>query len=98
MSTANLLGHEAAMTSGEAGAQWAKTIHPGHVVQFYADDAFLVDELSKYIGSALAAGEGAIVIATKAHRDGITQRLKARGMDPAHAIAQGRYIALDAAE
>jgi signal transduction histidine kinase len=98
MSTANLLGHETASTSGETGAQLEKAIHSRHVVQFYADDAFLVDELSKYIGSALAAGEGAIVIATKAHRDGITQRLKARGMDPAHAVAQGRYLALDAAE
>jgi signal transduction histidine kinase len=70
----------------------------GHVVQFYSDDAFLVDELSKYIGSALGAGDGAIVIATKAHRDGIAHRLKARGMDPTCAVAQGRYIALDAAE
>jgi signal transduction histidine kinase len=98
MSAANLLGPELLTASAFVGAQGERTIPAGHVVQFYSDDAFLVDELSKYIGSALGAGDGAIVIATKAHRDGISQRLKARGMDPTRAVAQGRYIALDAAE
>jgi signal transduction histidine kinase len=99
MSTANFPGHEVLEPIAHGGsAPQENAIHARHVVQFYADDAFLVDELSRYIGSALAAGDGAIVIATKAHRDGISQRLKARGMDPTHAIALGRYISLDAAE
>src|SRR5271166_1385719 len=98
MSTANFPGNGVPAPSPCNGAQWEGTIHARHVVQFYADDSFLVDELSRYIGSALAAGDGAIVIATKAHRDGITHRLKARGMDPSHAVAQGRHISLDAGE
>jgi signal transduction histidine kinase len=99
MSTANFPDHKVVAPSAYGGSsQWDHAVHPGHVVQFYADDAFLVDELSRYIGSALAAGDGAIVIATKAHRDGIAQRLRARGMDPSHAVAHGRYVALDAAE
>ncbi len=38
------------------------------------------------------------MIATKAHRDGLTQRLKTQGVDTAGPIEQGRYILLDAAE
>lgn len=97
MSTANFPGAET-LSPAVCDGPWEKTVDPRHVVQFYGDDAFLVDELSKYIGTALAAGDGAVVIATRAHRDGIAQRLIARGMDPARPIAQGRYITLDAAE
>jgi signal transduction histidine kinase len=72
--------------------------HWDHTVQFYAEDSSLLDELSRFIGAELLAGEVAIVIATKPHRDGLTQRLHSRGFDTATAIEQGRYIALDAAE
>ncbi|HXZ30793.1 MAG TPA: MEDS domain-containing protein, partial [Terriglobales bacterium] len=72
--------------------------HHVHTVQFYTDGAFLLDELSRFIGSALVAGDAAVVIATKAHREGLAQRLQSRGLDIARAIEQGRYIALDAAE
>lgn len=69
-----------------------------HVVQFYGQDSFLLDELSRFIGTALGAGEAALVIATKEHRDELARRLKAWGLDTAMVIAQGRYISLDAAE
>ena len=45
-----------------------------HSVQFYDDDAYLLDELGRFIGSALDAGDAGIVIATQAHRDGLTLR------------------------
>lgn len=70
----------------------------GHAVQFYDDDHFLLDALGRFVGSALEAGDAAIVIATEAHRDGLAQRLKARGVDAALALSQGRYVALDAAD
>ena len=69
-----------------------------HAVQFYGDEAFLLDELSRFIGSALTAGDAAIVVATQPHRDGLAHRLQAHGLDIAHAAAQGRYVALDAEE
>lgn len=72
--------------------------HLAHTVQFYGEDAFLLDELSRFIGTALGAGDAALVIATRVHRDGLAQRLKARGLDTARASEQGRYVALDAAE
>src|ERR1700730_956193 len=72
--------------------------HTGHRVQFYADDSFLLDGLSRFIGTALGAGDAAIVLATPAHREALEQRLQARGLSTAKLIRQGRYITADAAE
>lgn len=69
-----------------------------HLVQFYEDDAFLLDELCPYIGSALGAGDSCVVIATEAHRTELARRLAEFGFDVAIAARQGRYVALDAAE
>src|SRR5579863_925127 len=79
-------------------AHWSDYDHSAHVVQFYGEDGFLLDELSRFIGTALGAGEAAVVIATREHREGLAARLNAWGLDTTRAIAQGRYIALDAAE
>lgn len=70
---------------------------PSHSVQFYADDAMLVDEVSHFIDAALEAGAAAVILATADHREGLAQRLLARGVDLAQAAAQGRYLILDAA-
>ena len=69
-----------------------------HDVQFYADDAFLLDSLTRFTGESLELGGAAIVVATKAHRDGLSQRLQAGGVSLAAATQQGRYLALDAAQ
>src|SRR5207249_2799657 len=69
-----------------------------HSVQFYGDDPFLLDEVSRFIGSALGAGDAGVVIATQEHQCELARRLKARGLDITLAIAQERYIALDAEE
>jgi PAS domain S-box-containing protein len=69
-----------------------------HSVQFYGDDSFLLDGLGRFVGAALGAGDASIVIATKAHRSGLTQRLQTCGLDTTLAVQQGRYITLDAAE
>src|ERR1700704_4349552 len=71
--------------------------HTGHSVQFYAHDSFLLDGLSRFIGTALGAGDAAIVLATPAHREALERRLQARGLSTAKSIRQGRYIVLDAA-
>lgn len=69
-----------------------------HSVQFYSDDPFLIDALSRFIGAALGAGDAGIVIATESHRSQLAERLAARGVDVNLAVEQGRYIALDAAQ
>jgi signal transduction histidine kinase len=82
----------------QAPVSRSANIRSAHVVQFYAQDSFLLDELARFIGSALEAGDAALVIATRAHRDGLAQLLSARGLDATKATADGRYIVLDAAE
>lgn len=69
-----------------------------HEVQFYARDEYLLDRVIAFIAPALKSGCSAIVVATKAHRDGIARRLEATGVGLSDAVEQGRYVARDAAE
>src|SRR5882762_835861 len=70
----------------------------GHEVQFYSRDEYLLESVVAFIGPSLKSGGSAIVVGTKAHRDGVVQRLEAGGVGLAEAVEQGRYIARDAAE
>ncbi len=79
-------------------AQWHDHDSHGHVVQFYTEDAALLRTISRFLGTALGAGDAAVVIATKAHRDGLIHQLKSRGLNVSGAVRQGRFIAVDAAE
>jgi DNA-binding NarL/FixJ family response regulator len=69
-----------------------------HNAGFYSDDRFLLDGLTQFIGTALKAGDAAILVATESHRERLLPRLQAYGLDIANAIEQGRFIALDAAK
>jgi signal transduction histidine kinase len=77
---------------------WHEHDRSSHVVQFYANEDFFLDALARFVGTALGGGDAAIVVATKAHRNGLLEKLAARGLDVTAATQQGRYIALDAAE
>lgn len=79
-------------------ADWSAMGETEHFVQFYEADGFLLNSLSGFIGTALEAGEGAVVVATKAHRDGLDELLCANGLDLATASNSGHYVSLDAAE
>lgn len=68
-----------------------------HNVGFYFDDRNFLDDLTRFIGTALNAGNAAIAVATEAHREGLLPRLQAHGVDIVKAMEQRRYIALDAA-
>ncbi len=89
--SSSLKGYEFIDTSGE------KAPHR-HEVLFYSNDTILLDRLTRFIATALKAGNAAIVLATKSHRDSLLQRLKAEGVDTDSALQQGTYISLDAAD
>jgi PAS domain S-box-containing protein len=72
--------------------------YTAHVVHFYREDDALLDELSRYLGSALANGDAAVALATQGHLDTLARKLKAKGLDVARVIAQGRYQSLEASE
>src|SRR6266849_4327562 len=57
--------------------QWSEMDMSEHFVQFYETDEFLLDSVSGFIGAGLGAGAACIVIATKAHREGLEERLRA---------------------
>jgi len=96
MSTAKIPGIDS--TSVPPNGQIPGHDHSGHSVQFYSQDTFLLDGLSRFVGTALVAGDAAIVLATRAHREGLESRLQVHGLNTARAASQGRYIVLDAAE
>ena len=66
-------------------------------VQFYGQDTALLDNVSRFFGSALGADDASVVVATESHRIRLAERLKSRGLDVALAANQGRCVALDAA-
>lgn len=79
-------------------SDWTAMSDTDHFVQFYEADGFLLNSLSGFISSAINSGNSAIVIATKEHRDGLDELLRANGLDLTNAKGGGRYVSLDAAE
>ena len=78
--------------------QWSDMDTAEHFVQFYETDEFLLDSVSGFIGAGLGAGAACIVIATKAHRESLEERLRAIGFDVAVVSTRGAYFTLDADE
>ena len=73
-------------------------INSDHFVQFYENEKFLINSLTKYIRTGLNRGEACIVIATKYHRISLDKHLVSNGLNIEKARADGQYICLDAAE
>jgi PAS domain S-box-containing protein len=69
-----------------------------HVVHFYEEDSSLVQELSLLVGTALVSGDAVIVVASETHRNALAQGLRARGLEVATALAEGRYVPLDSSQ
>jgi len=79
-------------------SDWSDMGEDEHFVQFYESDGFLLNSLSGFIGSAINSGVPAVVVATKPHRDGLDELMRANSVDVTNALASGKYIALDAEE
>lgn len=84
---------ESALTSGDAELNVGD-----HFVQMYESDRFLIRSLTTFIERGLRAGDAAIVVATGNVRDGVETALRDAGCDVDAATADGRYVALDAAD
>jgi CheY-like chemotaxis protein len=69
-----------------------------HELQFYPDDAVLLERLTRFIAGALKGGNPAIVVATEPHRNRLFQKLNDQGVDVDAAIQQGVYVLWDAAD
>jgi len=71
---------------------------PEHILEFYSDDNILLDGWESLISNAVETGDAAICVVTKAHADGLAERLKRHSPKVTAASEQGRYITLDAGE
>jgi hypothetical protein len=80
-----------------AGTEHATVDPAQHAVRFYGSAGELPDRVSRYLGTALAAGETAIIVATPGHRREVEAQL-AGDCDVEAARVRGRYIPLNAAE
>lgn len=69
-----------------------------HSVQFYSDDDYLIAQVTRAIGVALISGEAAVVIATPPHREELEKSFVSNVPGFYDAVAEGRYVAMDAAE
>jgi PAS domain S-box-containing protein len=68
-----------------------------HLVQFYEDDAFLVDSLADWFSEGFNRGDSCVFIGTEAHRTRLESELRKRGVALDQMRAQRRYVRLDAA-
>jgi signal transduction histidine kinase/CheY-like chemotaxis protein len=101
LSVGGLIQHNAANLPAEEFAprlNWSEMSESDHFVQFYETDLFLLDSLKGYIATGLGAGDACIVVATRAHREALEERLNASELNVAAAMASGQYVSLDAAE
>src|SRR2546423_15600298 len=89
LSAADLAGHEFAPP-----VEWGAMGEPGHFVQFYESDAFLLDSLRDFVRAGLRAGDACIVVTKQAYRAELEERLRAEGLDVMAASACGQYITL----
>jgi DNA-binding NarL/FixJ family response regulator len=69
-----------------------------HEIVFCSDEATLLNRLTRFIATALRAGNPAIVWTTESHRENLLERLRLKGVDIDAAIQQGMYVASDASE
>jgi DNA-binding NarL/FixJ family response regulator len=69
-----------------------------HEVILYSEDRDFSETVTRFIGTALKAGDAAIVVATEAHIDKLLPSLQAYGVNMDTIIEQGRYLTVDAAK
>lgn len=81
-----------------ARSEWNEKTHGSHCAHFYDADSFLLNSLSNFVQTGLSAGDAVVIVANKAHRDGLDELLTSEGLDVFETTASGRYLTLDAAE
>jgi signal transduction histidine kinase len=69
-----------------------------HAVQFYESDEFLAGVVSDYVSRGLAAGQPAVIIAAKPHREAFESQLMTRGIDLEGMREHGELFFVDAHE
>ena len=69
-----------------------------HAMQLHDEVESFVDDVAAFFDLALRRGDATCVIATREIREGIGNRLRARGWDIGGSSGHKRYLAVDAAD
>ena len=69
-----------------------------HAVQFYGNESQLFTTVSGFLSEGLISGHPALVVATRAHREGILDAMRGRFVDVSRAQHAGDLTLLDAQE
>lgn len=78
--------------------QKAQSWLAGHHVQFYENDAFLVESVARFLAEGAQVGQPILVIATPAHVRAFHDALVLRGVDVAELVRGNDALFLDAEE
>jgi CheY-like chemotaxis protein len=70
----------------------------GHAAQFYADERTLIDEMSRFLQSALGRGDAVSAVFPKPIQQGLAAHLRARGWDVPESGVRGRFCAIDSTD
>jgi len=68
-----------------------------HAMLVGTEPRLFLDDLSRLLAAAIRRGDMAAIITTEATRNGVAERLLAKGCDLAKATSRGAYVSLDAA-
>src|SRR5260370_35093520 len=68
------------ITSRAPAPHWDELGSPGHSVQFYADDSFLLEGLGQFVGATLVPGQAAPGLGPKTPPDGPVPQMRGRGV------------------
>src|SRR5688572_13032283 len=93
-----MISSNGALQGSQSGVFWGEIAPCEHLVQIYQDDDVFLDSLEGFVAGGLEAGDGVIVIATRAHLSALEDRLTRCGIGLAIARSQDQYIPLDAEE
>ena len=94
--------HRELELQGDGVRNWGEVLADAgpcdHIVQLYQDQDFLNRAVCRFAGSAIANGEGIILVPTSAHWNAIRPRLEAEGVDVQAARNRGQLTVVDADE
>ncbi|HEX3596779.1 MAG TPA: MEDS domain-containing protein [Polyangiaceae bacterium] len=95
-------GAQATDADGLGSEPWAGLLASAgprdHIVQLYQDEQFLNRAVCRFAASAIANGEGVILVPTAAHWEAFRPRLEAEGVHVDAAIDRGQLSVVDADE
>src|SRR5262249_23639405 len=66
-----------------------------HEVQFYSEEAVLLERLSRFVGTVLDGGGVVVGFVTEQHRNTFVEELESKGLNVRAAMQQGTYRLLD---